>query len=265
MKEIQSRANPLFRQWLRDKAHAGRPGHLVWLEGPHLCQSWLQNQLEVKWLLIDQTRFDHPEVVQIRNQIDPANWVVISTSLFDALSDVKSHQGVTLLADLPAREIPVDIHGSAVVLDGIQDPGNVGTLLRTCAAAGIQTVIANAGTAGCWSPKVLRSAQGAHAGLHIHETRDASDWLRAYRENASSLPVIATTLEEATSLFSMRLPARAIWIFGSEGQGVSSEMLSLADHRVRIDHNQQYVESLNVATAAALCLFEQARQHRTGR
>lgn len=265
MKEIQSRANPLFRQWMRDKAHAGRPGHLIWLEGPHLCQSWLQNQLEVRWLLIDQARFEHPDVIEIRNQINPSMWVLMPTSLFDALSDVKSHQGVTLLADLPVREMPAVIDGSAVILDGIQDPGNVGTLLRTCAAAGIQTVIANAGTAACWSPKVLRSAQGAHAGLHIYETREASDWLRVHQEHASRQPVIATSLEASSSLYSTRLPASAIWIFGSEGQGVSPELLCMADHRVRIDHNQQYVESLNVATAAALCLFEQARQHRADR
>lgn len=262
MKEIQSRANPLFRQWLRDKAHAGRPGHLVWLEGPHLCQSWLQNALAVRWLLIDQARFDHPEVARIRAQIDSDCWVVLTTTLFDALSDVKTHQGVTVLADLPETGLPAILNENAVILDGIQDPGNVGTILRTSAAAGVRTVIANAGTAACWSPKVLRSAQGAHAGLRIHETRDVSAWLFAQRKQPSRLPVIATTLEQSDSLYKISLPARAIWVFGSEGQGVSAELLSMADLRIRIEHDQQFVESLNVATAAALCLFEQARQHR---
>ena len=263
MKEIQSRANPLFRQWLKERGHAGRPGHMVRLEGPHLCQAWLQNGLAVRWLLIDQTKCNDPEIEAICQRVDSEHWVMLSSELFEQLSDVKSHQGVMLMVDLPVRALPESFHHSVVVLDAVQDPGNVGTILRICAATKVGTVIATAGTASCWSPKVLRSAQGAHSGLEIHEVRDVAGWLTQYRENSQRIPIIVTTLEQSTSLYQTRLPEHAVWVFGSEGQGVSPDLLALADQCLRIDHDVQYVESLNVATAAALCLFEQRRQYAT--
>ena len=261
MKEIQSRANPLLRQWLKERSHAGRPGHMVWIEGPHLCQAWLQNGLAVRWLIIDQTRCGDPEIQAICQCVDSEHWVMLAGGLFEQLSDVKSHQGVMLMVDLPARALPESFPHTVVILDAVQDPGNVGTILRICAATGVGTVIATAGTAACWSPKVLRSAQGAHSGLEIHEVRDISGWLKRYQEKSQRLPIIATTLVQSTSLYQTHLPEHAIWMFGSEGQGVSADLLALADQCLRIDHDVQYVESLNVATAAALCLFEQRRQH----
>lgn len=261
MKEIQSRANPLFRQWLKERSHAGRPGHTVWFEGPHLCQAWLQNSLPVRWLIIDQASASDPEIKALCQVVDADVQVFLAAGLFEQLSDVRSHQGVLLMADLPVRELPLSLTASAVILDGVQDPGNVGTILRICAATGVGTVFATAGTAACWSPKVLRSAQGAHSGLEIHEVRTISGWLSQYREQSGRLMVIATTLEQSASLYRTPIPEHAIWVFGSEGQGVSPELLALADQRLRIEHATQHVESLNVATAAALCLFEQRRQH----
>lgn len=263
MKDIESRANPLFRQWLKQVANAGRAGHPVWLEGPHLCQSWLQNNRPVSWLLMDRTCFEDPEILSIRDQVRSDKWVLLAPDLFKALSDVPSNQGVMVVGDPPVQselaEIGMD-GGSVVILDGIQDPGNVGSILRTCAAIGVKTVLASAGTAACWSPKVLRSAQGAHAGLNIFDRFDVMTWLKSYRQRSDRLIVIATTLEQSNHLYTTHLPECAIWMFGSEGQGLDPRLLAMADLRIRIDHDQQFVESLNVATATALCLFEQARQ-----
>jgi TrmH family RNA methyltransferase len=133
--------------------------------------------------------------------------------------------------------------------------------LRSCAATGVHAVFTTAATASCWSPKVLRSAQGAHSGLRIYEGGDdVAQWLKRYRQNTERLPIYVTTLQNATDLYQCQLPRHAIWVFGSEGQGVSAELLSQADHLVKIAHSQQFVESLNVGIAAALCLFEQKRQ-----
>ena len=234
---------------------------MVWLEGPHLCQAWLQNDRPVHWLIIDEASFCDPEIRAICKNVEDDRWVILARGLFEQLSEVKSHQGVILIVDMPVRRLPDSFVDNVVVLDGVQDPGNVGTILRICAAAGVSTVIASAGTAACWSPKVLRSAQGAHSGLEIHEVGDISGWLAQYRKQSPRLPVIATTLEQSTALYQTHLPRHAIWVFGHEGQGVSAGLLALADQRLRIDHDVRYVESLNVATAAALCLFEQRRQH----
>lgn len=261
MKEIISRANPLFKQWIKDRSNAGRVGHLVWLEGPHLCRAWLDNRQPVRWLLIDQQKKDDPEIIALRSMVAPDCQIMLAPGLFHTLSEVRSHQGILLLGEHPDRALPEEVTDSAVILDRIQDPGNVGTILRTCAAAGVQTVFSCTGSAACWSPKVLRSAQGAHAGLQIHEVQEMVSWLSAYRRRADRLPIIATTVDQASPLYQASLPREAIWIFGSEGQGVSSALLALADMRVSIVHDTRYVESLNVGCAAALCLFEQRRQH----
>jgi len=261
MKIIESRANPLFKQWLKEKNHAGRTGHSVWLEGPHLCQSWIESGKDVQWLVVDDSSSTQPEIEQIMDRVDPGCIVKLGKGLFGQISDVASHQGILVIAERPQHQLPDKLDQTAVVLDGVQDPGNVGTILRTCAAAGVTHVITTGQTAACWSQKVLRSAQGAHSGLVIVEDQDVAAWLTEYRRSQQRLPIIATSLHEASGLYQSQLPARAIWVFGNEGRGVSKELLALSDVNIRIDHDQRFVESLNVGVAAALCLFEQLRQH----
>jgi len=147
---------------------------------------------------------------------------------------------------------------SVVILDRIQDPGNVGTLLRTCAAAGIKRVFATTGTATLWSPRVLRSGQGAHFALRLHEQIDLSAMIATLE-----VPLVVTTLTAAQNLFATELPAHCAWVFGNEGQGVDSALIEKASIKVRIEHELQGAESLNVTAAAAICLFEQRRQHQT--
>ena len=143
------------------------------------------------------------------------------------------------------------------VLDGVQDPGNVGTLLRTCAAAGIKRVFLATGTAAAWSSKVLRSGQGAHFAMQIHEHVDLLALLPRL-----SVPLIATALDGSQDLYDADLPERCAWVFGHEGQGVAGELLAAAALRVRIAHEAGAVESLNVGAAAAICLFEHRRRFR---
>jgi TrmH family RNA methyltransferase len=168
---------------------------------------------------------------------------------------VDTDQGVLFVAQPTIHPVPEKISESIVMLDRLQDPGNVGAILRTCAAAGIKRVFASVGTAGLWSPKVLRSAQGAHFVLKLHEQID----LMVLTE-ALAIPLIVTTLEDAKDLYKTALPKQAAWVFGNEGQGVTDSLLSRADIRVKIIHDKA-VESLNVTVASGVCLFEQRRQH----
>jgi TrmH family RNA methyltransferase len=170
---------------------------------------------------------------------------------------VDTDQGVLFVAQPTIHPIPEKISESIVMLDRLQDPGNVGAILRTCAAAGIKRVFASAGTAGLWSPKVLRSAQGAHFVLKLHEQSN----LMSLTESLA-IPLVVTTLEDASDLHNTVLPKHAAWVFGNEGQGVAEDLLSRADIRVKIMHDKA-VESLNVTVASGVCLFEQRRQHRS--
>jgi len=261
MKVIESRANPFYKTLLRQFRVAGKPGELIWLEGPHLCQMWQLHQTGMQWLIFDASRLGDPAIETLRDGVDLAQQICLSRDLFDSISSVQSHQGVLMV--VPAPEVPssASLQCATVLLDRIQDPGNVGTILRTCAAAGTKQVICSPGTAAVWSPKVLRSAQGAHFVLQIHEATDLAALLAQGSGSHHRLPVLATALDASVSLFETALPEQAVWVFGHEGQGVASDLLAMADQCIRIDHAQPAIESLNVASAAAICLFEQRRQH----
>jgi TrmH family RNA methyltransferase len=140
------------------------------------------------------------------------------------------------------------------MLESLQDPGNLGSMLRTAVAAGIRQVFLGPGCVFAWAPKVLRAGQGAHFGLSIHE-RAALPLLAARFPGL----VVATDPHADASLYDLDLTGLVAWVFGGEGTGVSPELAARATVRARIPMPGP-AESLNVAAAAAVCLFEQVRQ-----
>ena len=174
--------------------------------------------------------------------------------LFDQISPVATPSGV--LAEIEVRSsVIVDKEHDVLVLAGVQDAGNLGTLLRSAAAAGIRYIWCDKYCAQPWSPKVLRAGMGAHFNLNIVESGDLAAWLADDKRQ-----ILVTCLDGDTrSLYELNLSEPSVWIFGSEGQGVPAELRNLADIRVRIPMPGQ-IESLNVGAAAAVCFFEQVRQ-----
>ncbi len=142
------------------------------------------------------------------------------------------------------------------MLDAVQDAGNIGTILRTAAAAGVTTVVLGEGCAGAWTPRVLRAGQGAHFSVRILEQVA----LPALLEN-SEIASYAAVAREGASLYATDLRAPCCWLFGNEGAGLSPPILERVRHRVTIPMAAT-TESLNVAAAAAVCLFEMQRQRR---
>lgn len=262
MKSIASRNNPFFKQ-LRALARPGtatRREGLVWLEGIHLCQEYLQRVGTPQHAVFDASRLaagaaGGSELQALARALPDDCCLALEAKLLDSVSDVASAQGVGFIVELPRPALPLRVDMACVVLDGVQDPGNVGSILRTCAAAGIGTLFLLEGSASAWSPKVLRAGQGAHFSLTIHEQVSTT----LLRERLA-VPLLATTLEDAVGLYDdIELPYPAAWAFGHEGQGVSAALLERASHRVHIPQASG-VESLNVAAAAAVCLFEHRRQ-----
>ena len=256
MKTIESRSNPLYKQLFKWQSSAGRRDEPILLEGVHLCEAFLALGRQPQYALFDQTRITEPPLARLIEKLSEEVCCLLPAGLLANLSNVDTGQGVLFVVRPVVATLPERLSTNMLWLDRVQDPGNVGTLLRTAAAAGITRVLASTGTASLWSPKVLRSGQGVHFGLHLHEHID----LLAVAHRLT-VPLIVTTLSEANDLFEVKLPAQAAWVFGHEGQGVSQSLLDLAALRIRIDHAQA-VDSLNVTAAAAICLFEQRRQHR---
>lgn len=268
MKHISSRDNAVYKRvsrladGKRDTAGDGEDsGHRAVIEGIHLCQSWLQHVGRPQLALFDSERLQrNDEIAALAKAVDPEHALSCEPRLMKALSQVEHGQGVCFVVSVPTPPVPARIDHSCVWLDRVQDPGNVGTLLRTAAAAGIKHAYLSQGCASAWSPKVLRSAQGAHFVMAIYEHVDL------HRSHAKlTIPLIATALEDATSLYETVLPDHCAWLLGNEGQGVDPTLLSLADKRVFIPQAEN-VESLNVAVAAGVCLFEhRRRQHAMAR
>lgn len=256
MKCIESRSNPLYKQLFKWQSSAGRRDEPVLLEGVHLCEAFLALGRQPQYALFDQARIGEPQLARLIENLSEDVCCTLSASLLANLSSVDTGQGVVFVVKPATATLPDNLDGNMLWLDRVQDPGNVGTLLRTAAAAGITRVLASTGTASLWSPKVLRSGQGVHFGLRLHEHVDLLAATRSLK-----VPLIATTLGDATDLFDTKLPAQAAWVFGHEGQGVSQSLIDQASLRIRVEHATA-VESLNITAAAAVCLFEQRRQQR---
>jgi TrmH family RNA methyltransferase len=141
-----------------------------------------------------------------------------------------------------------------IFLERVQDPGNVGAILRSAAAFGIRDVVLGRGCADAWSPKVLRAGMGAHFSLCIAEDANLADAVARFGET-----LVCTAPREGTPLPQAQLPSRIGWIFGAEGQGVSRELAARARIRIMIPM-AGLAESLNVAAAAAVCFYEAARR-----
>lgn len=258
MKLITSRDNAFYKEIkaLATSSSARRKAGKSLLDGVHLCQSWLDLRAAPQACVLAESALHNPEVATIVARVEALGAPVLAMpdALFGAVSQVE--HGVQLLfviATPNTGAIPA-LTQSAVLLDGVQDPGNLGSILRSAAAAGIKQVFCSAGSAFCWSPKVLRAAMGAHFVLEIFEQVDLVALVRD-----STIPVLATSGYAAEQLYSLDLRTDVAWVLGHEGQGVSDELLTLATHRVAVPHLGK-VESLNVAACAAVCFFEQLRQ-----
>lgn len=258
MKHIESRDNTLFKSLVR--VAAGKSRNQAWLEGVHLCQAWLQyKKMPPQYAIFDASRVEHNAELQALYQTVPDNSkVLLASGLMKKLLQVEQGQGVGFIVEPPVSDIPESIKTTALWLDRVQDPGNLGTLLRTAAAAGVEAVYCSAGCAAAWSPKVLRSAQGAHFVLEIHEACDLQVLF-----NRLEIPLAAMTLQGSVSLYEAPLPRHVAWLAGNEGQGVLPALEALADLNIYIPQANN-IESLNVAAAAAICLFEHRRRFFSG-
>ncbi len=258
VKIIQSRDNPLYKQirQLATSAQARKKAGQTLLDGVHLCQAWLEYRDAPSICIVSDTAASHHEVLIILNACleRQVTCIQLPDALYAALSQVENGIDILFVVDVP---IPSDVDSlseCALLLDQLQDPGNVGSILRSAAAAGIKKIFCSPSTVAAWSPKVLRAGMGAHFVVEIYEQCDLSALIQA-----ASIPVIATSSHAKQTIYEHDLRKKFAWLFGHEGQGVSDELLALASVQLAIPHDHA-IESLNVAASAAVCLFEQLRQ-----
>ncbi|MCC2634054.1 MAG: rRNA methyltransferase [Ramlibacter sp.] len=246
---IGSRDNAFLKELRRlaQDSSAYRKQGRVWLEGDHLCRAALQRGMQASHAVFQSSYWD----------ASGHDWagaggkaVVIDDALFATVSGLESPARMGFVLPLPPRA-GLQPDAPTVVLDGLQDAGNVGTILRSAGAFGFRQVVAIKGTAALWSPKVLRAGMGAHFGLHLIEGVEP-DALAAL-----AVPLLATSSHQGEFLHAARLPWPCAWVFGHEGQGVGAALAARASRFVRIVQPGGE-ESLNVGAAAAICLHASA-------
>ncbi len=253
VRHISSRDNDLLkglRKLARDST-AYRTQGRIWVEGEHLCRAAMARGVaallgvysESCWPLVAR-EFAH----------GAARSIVIADSLFDRISALESPSRMAYVLALPPRT-NLQAKMPSVILERVQDAGNVGAILRSASAFGFRQIIALDGTAALWSPKVLRAGMGAHWGLHLVEAVQVAELTKL------ALPIVVTSSHQGVWLHQAQrqrqLPWPCAWAFGHEGQGVGDELRALAALGARIPQPGGE-ESLNVAAAAAICLYASA-------
>jgi TrmH family RNA methyltransferase len=216
----------------------------VVVEGPHLVAAALAAGLKPIAMLGTEAALAKPEVASLvrQSRLTP---VVLSPAVFGAIADAETPPGIA--AEIAIPELSRD--GSAVFLEGVQDAGNVGAIIRSAAAFGAGTLIVDRQCADPWSPKVLRAGMGGHFAIGILQVDDLGAAVAAFGGRT-----ICTVVHGGRPLRDADLSGRIAWAFGAEGAGLSPGLLARAAERITIP--MAGGESLNVAAAAAICLYE---------
>lgn len=225
------------------------------LEGVHLIDAALRSDYPFAQILLAESAHTHPEVGQLLTRLPNHTPIItLSDSLYESIRSLGTGIDIMALITIPTPSLPM-LAEDCLILNDVQDSGNVGTLLRTAAAVGIPHVLCTNATAQAWSPKTLRAGMGAQFALHIYEGLSIQDIL-----DHVQAPLFATSSHTDTLIYQHDLTQPIAWIMGHEGQGVSAELMQCATPIALPQPNGQ--ESLNVAIAGSLCLYETLRQRK---
>ena len=249
MTVLTSKDNPKVQHWrqLAEDSRYRRAEKRALIEGPHLLAAALQHGLQPLAVVATEKAAAGREIAKLiaRPGIKP---VLVSEAVFKSLADTDTPQGLAVEIAIPENR---PRSGSIrVFLEGVQDPSNVGAIVRTAAAFGAARVVLDRSCADPWSPKALRAGMGGHFALSIKVKSDLGEQLNGFKGHLlCTVPHDGMPIEEAD------LSGPVGWIFGGEGRGLSEETLRKVPLRITIPMAEG-TESLNVAATAAICLYE---------
>ncbi|MDI1362347.1 RNA methyltransferase [Methylotenera sp.] len=256
-KHIISRDNPVFKQLkkLADNSRERRNEGQTLLDGVHLIEAYMATFGEPVMIIIPEGK-SSIEATGLIQTLTEISTIMLPTLMFAELTPVASAAGILALVKIPQLAAP-EQPKFALMLEDIQDPGNLGSMLRTAAAAGVEAVYLSAGCTDAWSPKALRGGQGAQFVLPIVERANLIAELDNFNGNSYA------TAMHGESLYAQDLTQATAFIIGNEGAGLRKQTIAAADKSITIPMTESRfgsVESLNAGAAAAICLFERKRQ-----
>jgi len=256
VKSIRSRDNPQVKALIRlagSSRERRRTGSTI-LEGEHLVRAYQESGGIAEVILASESALARPEIRNFFENVPAKSRLALADALLERVSQLVSSAGIAAVIRTPLPSPAPRSISSCLLLENIQDPGNLGSILRTAVAAGVPQVFLSKSSVFAWSPKVIRAGMGAHFSLSIFEGVDVDEFGRSFGG-----AVVAMEPRAGASLYDLDLKGPVAWLFGNEGAGLSESVGRLATHRVRIPMPGP-AESLNVAAAVAICLFEQIRQ-----
>lgn len=256
-KHIISRDNPVFKQLKKfaDNARERRSEGKTLLDGVHLIESYMATFGLPDVVIIPEGKSSVEATGLIQALVDVST-VMLPTLMFAELTPVANATGILALVKIPQLPIPQS-PAFALMLEDIQDPGNIGSMLRTAAASGVEVAYLSTSCTDAWSPKALRGGQGAQFVLPIVERADLIVELQNFQGYSYA------TAMQGESLYAQDLTAPTAFVIGNEGAGLRNQTIAAATKRITIPMAATSfgsVESLNAGAATAVCLYERMRQ-----
>lgn len=245
MKRIESPKNARVKQWKKLLTKKGRDETgWFWLEGFHLVEEAVKSNAPLVELIVDEQTAVPPGW-----NISDVPVAIVTEAVMKAVSSTETPQGIAAVC----RQLPAEFDGvkTALLIDAVQDPGNLGTMIRTADAAGIDAVILGEGCADLYNPKVVRATQGSLFHLPVVKG-DLVQWIARFKERG--IPVYGTALENAADYRTVPPSSSFALLVGNEGSGVRREWLEMTTENIYIPIYGQ-AESLNVAVAAGILLY----------
>ena len=246
---------------LSEKKYRDREGLYI-LEGPNMIREALENSGKARFIFL-KAESTSDEAMEIAKNADAQGLAVyeVSDSVYNKVSQTESPQGILAILEKPQQNRESFFKncgdGNLLIIDRVQDPGNIGTLLRTAEAAGMKGAVVIKGSGDPFSPKAVRAASGATERFPIIITESANDCISLLKGKGKK--VFATAMAGSTVYYKADLRANAAIVVSNEGNGASQEILDGADEIISIPMDGK-TESLNVAMASGIIMFESRRQ-----
>ena len=258
MQVISSKENEFIKhiKKLKDKKYRDINKEFI-IEGIKLIKEAIEEKAKIKQIVIcDNCQNTDVIPKDLMYEIAKYECVYVTEKVFNLISDVKAPQGILSVIEKNNKEEQINYNEDIIiVLDGIQDPGNLGTILRTVDSANLKQIIVSSDTADCYNPKVVRSTMGAIFRVNVIETEDLIQTLKNIKKH--KYDIVVTSLETENSIYDIKYNKKVI-VIGNESKGVSKEIQELADQKVKIPMLGK-TESLNASVATAIIVYEYVR------
>lgn len=242
---------------LKEKKYRDEYNEYV-IEGVKLIKEAIQEDANIKTIIACDNCVKNEEIdPKVMYEIAKYNCLYVEEKVFQSITDVKNPQGLLAIMSKEQKEEKIDYKEDIiVVLDNVQDPGNIGTILRTVDSIGLKQIIVSKNSGDVYNPKVVRSTMGAILRVNVIESENLVETLKTIKKH--KFEVVATSLQTNDSIYDIDYNKKVI-VIGNEANGVSKEVLDLADKKVKIQMLGR-TESLNAAVATGIITYEYVRQ-----